>query len=281
MQSYSLILGTANFSRGYGVLGQSPKKTEVDIEGVLNFAAERNFLGFDTAPRYGEAETRIGMLASGLKAHTKLSSATAPMASIRASLRALRRDFLDVVYLHETLTLEPPQRARIAELSDLVGHTVGEVGASVYTTREFDLALHEPLITVIQLPLNFFDRRFDPELIRLAVSEGKKVFFRSIFLQGLLVSVGQKLPRSVNHLAPFLEGFRTLADDFGVTPLELAVGYVTHFFEPDGLVFGLSSTEEGGAIMKALSFDVSQPLSEAMLAFNIPNSEAVDPRNWG
>ena len=61
-------------------------------------------------------------------------------------------------------------------------------GVSVYNSNDAFEALYDNLYDIIQVPFNVIDRRLiNNDFFRIANEKNKKVFIRSIYLQGLLL----------------------------------------------------------------------------------------------
>lgn len=277
-----LILGTAQLARPYGVLdGRTSKRSLVDAAKLLHFSEALGFEALDTAPVYGEAEMVIGRSGVGLPVHTKLVPNVSPEHSVEASLKRLGRRFLDVVYLHQPLELATGQQNLLADLSSLKGDCVGAVGVSIYEEREFELALSNPLIDVIQVPYNLFDQRFGPRRISEAISHGKLVFARSIFLQGILLVRNGPLPDAVSPLQPGIERLRDFSESQSLSLLKLAMAFAQANSGLAGLVVGASNHTDLEEISAAAFSNAPVGLLEELGRMDWPRWPATDPRRWG
>jgi aryl-alcohol dehydrogenase-like predicted oxidoreductase len=146
---------------------------------------------------------------------------------------------------------------------------------------EYFAALEHPSIDVIQIPLNVFDRQFDEELRALAYQLKKRVFVRSIFLQGLLITqepISNKIP---SGLQPYLHNFYTLSNQLQIPVLDLAVGWILSLNNVSGLIVGVNRIDDLEAIGSALS---RPPLNNEIISLlemlDLPPRDLVDPRNW-
>lgn len=276
-----LVLGTAQLIRPYGVLGGNVSKHSVaEATALLECSEVFGFTALDTSPVYGDAEQFIGRSGVVLPVHTKLLPGVGAAHSVEASLRRLRRNFLDVVYLHQPLGLGAGQQELLADLSRLKGENVGAVGVSIYEESEFELALSNPLIDVIQVPYNVFDRRFGPRRIAEASSQGKLVFARSIFLQGILLVGSDSLPDSVMHLQQGIEQLRDFSGSRFVSPLELAMAFAQANSGLAGLVVGASNRADLQEISAAASFNSPADLLGELERMDWPLWPETDPRRW-
>jgi aryl-alcohol dehydrogenase-like predicted oxidoreductase len=140
------------------------------------------------------------------------------------------------LYLHDAAELLRADSAVIAEAYGLVGGPVGALGASVYDVEEFDAAVADPRIRVLQVPLSIFDRRLDEARLIAAAASGVKVYARSVLLQGTLLASPTSPVHPVEGLAPFVENLQRVAELLGRPIIELALGWVRALPGVRGLV---------------------------------------------
>lgn len=221
----------------------------------------------------GESETYLPI-------HTKLSKSGSSDESIEESMKALSRDFLDLLYIHERLSLDKGQKANLERIYQLKGSTVGAIGASVYDMSEFEIGMERTEIEVLQVPLNIMNRTFPPQTISAARAGGKKIYARSVLLQGVLMLNPEHLPNQLSKLRPFLREYRELAMELRVSVLELALGFIVENFELDGIVVGVSSPAELEEVVTVVARPRSADFVRILSSFEPPPFSLVDPRRW-
>src|ERR1700730_11678626 len=144
-----LALGTAAFGlENYGIHepGEQSRLSEEQAIGLIRAAVEKGINFFDTARGYGESEALLGRGLSDCPSciiATKVGIAEAAagwaaltrtvMDSVETSLKALRRDVLDIVLIHNATqdTLERGGMLDVLEWARDVGK-LKYIGASVY-----------------------------------------------------------------------------------------------------------------------------------------------------
>ena len=276
-----LILGTAQLARPYGIVARQQMLSAQDQLRIIRRAETLGVVALDTSPIYGEAEKTIGASATALEVHTKCHPRLPVEESISLSKMALKRDILDVVYLHERLSDGEYVQARLRSLVARLSFDVREVGVSIYDMEEFFEALRVPEVSVIQVPVSILDQRFvDIELLDRAANLGKKVFARSVFLQGLLLTETTRIPRSLGGLRPYLTQVDKVSQELGISRLELALSYVKSVARFSGIIVGTSSVLELEQVITAYS---SSPSPESLdLIDGIVGApwNLVDPRKW-
>jgi aryl-alcohol dehydrogenase-like predicted oxidoreductase len=208
----ALGLGTAALAVAYGAPGSErgapdPAQAVRTIEAALDAG-----IGLiDTAPAYGEAETLVGAALAGGGAQvcvaTKLAippqgwealDAPAVHAAVRrsaeASLRALGRDRLDVLAIHNATAALLGEDALVAALLSLRAEgLVGALGATVYGEDNALAAIGCPAIEVVQVAHSALDRRTEARVIPRAAREGVGIVTRSVLLRGVLSPAGARL----------------------------------------------------------------------------------------
>lgn len=201
------ILGTANFGNDY-----PGSQTYVDacaaeliIKEFLNVGGTK----LDTAEAYGKSTDIIQKLDKYLlHIDTKFSS------KLMLNPRELKNFLYKLIdkfgkrfsslFLHDVFYLEKIPKSSF----DVLEHFLGEYpkikfGVSVYYPEEvFKTYDYCKYLSIVQAPLNFFDRRFVTEDFKnFCTVRAIKVTYRSIFLQG-------KLLVSENNMHPYFKNFK-------------------------------------------------------------------------
>jgi D-threo-aldose 1-dehydrogenase len=204
-------VGTAALAVPYGAPGAvRPAPSRGHAGRTLRAAVERGVRFFDTAPAYGEAEALVGEALDGraeCAIATKLAippagwEALSPhetrahvRASAMASLRALRRERLDFLQIHNAraaLVRAGPLVEALAELR--AEGLVASVGATVYGEGDALAAIAAPGIDVVQVPYSALDRRPEGRLLPAAAAAGTAVVARSLLLHGALSPAARAL----------------------------------------------------------------------------------------
>ncbi|MBI3491613.1 MAG: aldo/keto reductase, partial [Acidobacteria bacterium] len=222
----ALSLGTVSLGVDYGidVPGEFGRPDEAEAIRLLHAAVDRGVTLIDTAPTYGESERIVG-LALGrdprVMIATKVSGAVgadprvgpgghagpplrqAVGASIESSLRALKREVLDIVQIHNATRMMIDEGAMTDALLDAQRHGLVRVlGASVYGEDAALAVIRAGHYAVLQVAFNALDQRMARQVMPAADAAGVGVIVRSAFLKGALTPKAQWLPES---LAPLRE----------------------------------------------------------------------------
>lgn len=220
-----LALGTAAFGlENYGIHepGEQSQLSEDQAIGLVRAAVDKGINFFDTARGYGESEAVLGRGLSGCPSciiATKVGIAEATtgctaltravMDSIDASLKALRRDVLDIVQIHNA-TQDILERG---EMLDALEHAreLGKlkfVGASVYGEQAALAAVRSGRVDVLQIALNLLDQRMLTTVLPEAKKNSVGIVARSAFLKGALTDRARLLPDGLRSLSEAADRMR-------------------------------------------------------------------------
>jgi len=289
----NLVLGTAQLGFEYGIANKRGQICQIKAEEILNFAWNSGIRTLDTAQAYGQSEYIIGNFSRAnpnkeFYIITKLPPDLNPKS--RSEIRLannLSWSRLGVppgdILLHNAKLLN--------EWDGILGETLnmmldkGEingVGVSIYEPEEFTQALRIPEITSIQAPFNVFDRRLrNTGLLSQAAKLKKRVFLRSIFLQGLLLMEPKDLPPKMSFALPTLIRWQKLCQDYCISPLQAALGYVLTEAPNSSIVIGSETVKQINENLKILREpSLSSDFLEALNNFHISNPRIYSPVKW-
>jgi aryl-alcohol dehydrogenase-like predicted oxidoreductase len=273
-----LVLGTAQLDGTYGV---TRAEGPVAIQPFLNTAWELGFQAIDTARTYTGVERLIGSAGWAGMIHTKMAPGEKPTQSLEKSLDALQVSSVDVAYFHDPGIVRADSGLLRTMVREITPALAEKIGVSIYTPEEFDEATWIPEIVVIQAPMNILDYRIADDALRRAKNAGKKVYARSVFLQGVLISEVANLPQFLGPLAPALRAINLLAERENLSLVEVALGAVISRPGLDGLIVGAESVTQLKDIANAMSSGALDPDTLNRFRREIECDERLlDPRQW-
>lgn len=205
----SIILGGAQLGLKYGML---QKKISIkNIESIIETALKNNINSIDTAHNYGDSEKNIGNLInkyknsqihiiSKLKVFKKNYSTSnlkkEVIESIQNTLNNLEIKFIDTLLIHEMSNMNINNGFIWKYLISIKNKKIFKnLGVSVQNKKELLIALSIKDISVIQLPFNIIDNRWDDVINQIIKAKKKRdleIHVRSVFLQGLLLNINNK-----------------------------------------------------------------------------------------
>ncbi len=215
----ALSLGTVELGMEYGI-----RKSEIsnrpgpnDAINIIRCAVDMGINLFDTAPDYGTSERLLGEAIgsqtdcyiatkvsvpdikgkqlTGRKLQQEINS------SLEKSLRALCREALDIVQIHNAAE-ETVKQGEITEIL-MKAKEAGKVrfiGASVYGEEAASAAINDGAFDVIQVAYSLLDQRMARNVLPLAKASQVGVISRSALLKGALTTRAKWLPDELSAL---------------------------------------------------------------------------------
>ncbi len=290
-----LTLGTAQLGLEYGIANCQGCPDEKKTRAILDAAWREGIACLDTAHAYGKAEERIGAWCKHTGNRPLVISKLPPLhqypdpdledAVLRyfsQSCLALGVTFLDGYLVHRADDLHRPGVAKMLRALCSEGK-LGAFGTSVYTAGEIDHALQVPGLSLVQAPINIFDRRVvDSGAVARCHSQGVLVFARSIFWQGVFSLSPDDLPEYLQEARCALEELGRLAGEAGYDVATLALVSVRDIPGVAFLVIGVDCVEQLLANARAVRLP---PLDDGLLKAvmklgkNLPE-EVLNPSLW-
>jgi len=279
----------------YGVANKTGQPDIGTATEIIKTAWENGIQEFDTAQAYGDSEIVLGHALTSLcltdKARiiTKLDpnldhrdSQSLEMA-VGKSLRRLKVNSLYGLMLHREAWLDN----RNSDLEDvLLGllrkGIVQHIGVSLYSHAKALHVLKSEIFDMIQIPANILDRRFvNVGVFQRAEEQGKQVYIRSVFLQGLLLMNLEDLPQRMLFAKPALVHLDQVSQKYRFTPLQIALIYVKQKYPSTKLLFGAESIEQVEQNIEAWKGSLPDQLMKEIeeIFFGI-DEKIVDPAKW-
>ena len=263
MQVSEVAFGGVEIGMPYGIGVQSVADmlSEAEAMNLLNASFDAGINFYDTARQYGESEFIIGkafrdkreqvIIATkcqhffdengGIPTYSQLKKIVET--SLKASLAALRTDYVDVYMLHQG-SMELLQNEDVQQIFFDLKKTgvVRATGVSTYTPDETKKSIESGMWDVIQLPFNIMDQR-QAALFPLALKAGVGVIVRSVLMKGLLSGRGQNLHPALNEVQNHIKTCSQLADDSSLELPSLATKFALGFPEVSSILVGLDRME--------------------------------------
>lgn len=258
-----LCLGTVALGMDYGISNQNGKPSNEQVQSILQTAISAGVRFFDTARSYGNAEEILGRCFSQISSKpviitkcsveekyfsTKQQVQEKILESVRASLVALNLDSIPVLLFHKSINLPVDLILKwvfpiFEELKEQ--GLIGKFGVSLYQSNEAVKFLHQTSMEVVQVPVNVFDQAVVTSgALAKFKEEGKIVFARSVFLQGLFFTPADKLNGNLRHAINPLQKLKLMIDQSGMEMADFLFSYVNGLDGITSVVLGITSMEE-------------------------------------
>jgi aryl-alcohol dehydrogenase-like predicted oxidoreductase len=277
-----IILGSANFAQGYGLLANNLPIS--DIEQLLSLAHDEGIKLVDTSPSYGDSEKILGDLADGRFEYiTKFSNLDAENLELEekidGSLVRLRTTYLHAMLFHRSSDLLGSNGKKLLrkalELKKL--GKIANVGVSIYDPSELDSLPEIGFFDIVQGPLNVFDQRIiTTGWASKMESLGIQFHARSIFLQGMLLLAPRDIPNKLRKFESSWLAYRDWMSSKGLQGAQGPCSFIKDKTQVSAAVVGVNSTEQLTEIVSA--FEEAEKYDAAELGTNDLN--LIDPRNW-
>lgn len=295
-----LVLGTVQLGLNYGINNSCGRPDINQAHNMLSNAVNLGVQYIDTARAYGESESVIGKwLVQGWQGRQKVITKLDPLTevndntdkkviqslvenSILRSSKNLKLDKLDILMLHRTSHLTAFDGAVFQKLLEIKAEGgIEQLGASVQSPEELELALSNSDVSFIQLPFNILDNRWAALVPRIVEEKTKRrltIHVRSVFLQGLLLTKKKELwnractdESSVLSWLDYLVSFTSSEDIY-----QLCIRYVLSQPWIDGLVLGCENVEQ--VIENANMIALDSFSEQQVMSINQSRPECIDEK---
>jgi len=285
-----LILGTAQWGLCYGVSNTQGMTSGEEVKKILKKAHVSKISFLDTAPDYGESESKIGVSGGqDFKVITKIPKLSEYPASIdkvnelrfsfEKSIESLNRKCVYGLLFHDPIDLiKDTQGILLREVNKLKkNNRVKKIGVSVYTGEQIDSILDIFLPDIVQVPLNILDQRlFHSGHLKKLNALGIEVHARSVFLQGLLHIPIEKLPKFFKPIEHLLINVQSAAVKQEMSINQASLSFVRDMPFVDKIIVGIESLSH---LNDALNDFVVCPGFEYE-STEFSNELFLDPRKW-
>ena len=291
-----ISLGTVSLGADYGLPapGEFGRPERRDAMRVIHEAVEAGINLFDTAPTYGEAEALLGEAVAkkpdcfiATKVSIPAETSTTPLrnsilASLENSLRAVKRDTLDLVQIHNA-TVEILQSGEILRiLSDArQAGKVRYVGVSIYTEEEALAAIQTNAVDMIQIAYNILDQRKAETVLPAARQYHVGILTRSAMLKGVLSAKAEHLPAELSKLKIAADRAR---QSLKVSWSDLPTAAVRFCLDSPGIDSVLIGPRTEAELHQSLSVLKMAPLGKDFMreaqALSLTEEHLVNPALW-
>lgn len=289
-------LGTVQFGLDYGF---TKRKSQDEVNDILQTAVDNNITLIDTAREYGDSEDKIGnfmenynnnfVVATKLRIINDLGNLTYKnlknniYQSVEESLEKLQLNKIPILQLHQTVGeiyknddfWEIINQLKEDNLIDLFGVSVYELPETIFIMEN-----HGDSVDFFQIPYNIFDRRFE-NLQKQLDENNIGLVSRSTFLKGIIPCGIEDVPKDLEEIKPFKEELLEIADDCNVSVAELASVFVYYNDFINSTILGVDSPEELESNIKSINkFDKNLLENIDFDSLKINNDYLIDPRKW-
>ncbi len=282
-----VILGTVQFGLPYGVNNLAGKPNHGQIYKMLDFAAKTNISILDTADAYGNASEIIGKYNKqnpGLfEINTKFIIKDLPIhLQLEQSMNILHTDQIRTYFFHNFHDfISSPQQIETLSILKRKG-MIRQIGVSVYDNNEFEIAISNTEIDLIQFPFNLLDNVCQRGILMKKAKENhKELQIRSIFLQGLFLMELSKIPINLHPLKPYLLEIRNISKKIGLHVEILALQYANSQDYIDNIIIGVDNLTQLKRNIRIINdIPISEEITKEVNKINVKETTLLSPKNW-
>jgi aryl-alcohol dehydrogenase-like predicted oxidoreductase len=293
-----LALGTAQWGSNYGIANRSGLPNFEALNKILRLAIMSGVNIIDTASAYGTAEDLLGRQQAaklGFNIVTKTVPLKAQAQKEDISVKIVRDQFkislarlstrsIYGLLIHHAVDLLGPIGDHVWQVMRDIRREgwVQKIGCSLYHPSELDILIERYDLDIIQVPLNIYDQRFlHSGALERARKRGIEVHARSVFLQGLLLMSDEAMPSYFDEIRLHHSRFINACRDGGVSPIHVALGFVTGSDQVDKVIVGCESVQQFSEILATDSEESSSVKLLKIVDHLALNDEAyIDPGRW-
>jgi len=288
----ALSLGTAALGLDYGIhpSGGHQPCSDGDAVALIRTALDRGITLIDTAPAYGRAERLVGAAVGrdrraivSTKVTADLRGAPQVVRSVESSLRALDRDAVDILQIHNATADLIENGAMTRALVDLKRRGLVRVaGATVYDVDAALAVVNSGEYGVLQVAFSVLDQRMMRDVMPQASAAGIGIVVRSAYLKGVLTPKAAWLPEA---LAPLRQAAARVRDElaggaWGELP-NAALRFCLSAPHVSSVLAGVATLAE---LETALAAEAEGPLDAGAVAraadLAIEDDELLNPSRW-
>ena len=285
-----LLLGTAQWGSCYGVSNTQGMTSDGEIKNILDKAYASGISLLDTAPDYGNSESKIGnndinnfniitKIPKLSKYPESIDKVNALKSSVQNSISNLNRVRLHGLLFHDVSDLiADTQGLLLSEVNKLkTNRSVSKIGVSVYSGEQIDSVLDIFLPDIVQVPFNILDQRLlHSGHLKKLKTLGVEIHVRSVFLQGLFHIPIERLPNFFKPIEHFLAEINLAAKKQRMSINQASLTFVRDQPFVDKILVGIESLFQ---LNEAISDFVLEP-GFKFESLDCDQEEYLDPRRW-
>lgn len=286
-----LILGTVQLGLEYGVNNQTGKPNKEAAFRILKIAHRKGIKIIDTADAYGNVNEIIGEfnklnpsihfdIITKFKIIEKFDYSYFLSTFVKL-LETLNVKYIHCYMFHDFSNVMSSSEVFVALKELKSNQKIGNVGVSVYDNVEFEKAIENQEIDIIQLPYNLLDNDCQRlELLRLAKRNGKQIHTRSVFLQGLFFKEIDTFSGKLSSLVPYCSMLNDVAVSNGISISRLAMGYALTNKYIDNVLFGVETEEQLIDNVDSNAIEIDLSVRNEVNKIRVKEIELLNPSNW-
>ena len=282
--SSKIVLGTAQLGFKYGVTNKNDIPTNKQCFKILELAYLHGVKFFDTAPSYN-SEIILGDFIKSHRLSTKINILT-KISSLKNNFseslikKNIENSLSKLNTAIHTLFFHDPNDFKIfikykeffLNLKNIF--PIKNIGFSLYNPQEIKPLIKNTPYLSFQFPYNIIDQRFSD----IKFMDYKKLFCRSVFLQGLLLNKANilNMPKKIKL---FQSRYFELLKKLNIDPLNFILSFLNNNKNFNYFIFGIDNIKQLKKIFN-YNFDNKIDIHLIRKINFLFNKKYQDPRIW-
>jgi len=278
-----LSLGTVQFGLDYGVANQSGQIGFDEAKEIIDFVTKKGINCFDTAREYGNSEKILGNILKDNKyiiSKIKSKDFDNLDENIIKSLDSLSQKTLFGLLLHDSDKLFSWNKDNEKKINNLKqDKKIKFFGISIYTNDEFEEAIKNSSIDIIQIPFNLFDQRaIKYKWFEKAKENDKLLVIRSIFLQGLLLMDKNNIPLYLQEAKEYIVKLDDIIKQLKVSKESFLFSFVKYYAKSSIILFGCDNLSQAKKNIQEFNYNIEYNFENN--DFNNISEKIYNPIKW-
>lgn len=286
--------GSVELGMDYGIESEKEygKPDKTTAKRIIHKAIDCGINLFDTAPSYGDSEELLGSVIGSKPCYiaTKVNIpvkgenvSKSIRTSVETSLENLKRDYLDIVQIHNA-TVDTVNQSDIPEtLLDLCKEgLLSFTGATVYKPENALAVINAGCFDVLQVAYNILDQRMTENVIPKAKEQAIGILGRSAYFKGVLTAKVQHLNQKCSFLQDAASKVKTAMNLSDWDELaELALAFCLSTVGIDSVLVGIRTIEELDFAVKVENPTfLPKEIYDKLTKLCIEDEYWLNPSNW-
>ena len=290
-----ICIGTAQFGMEYGITNNKGATSTEEISKIIRTCEKESVRYIDTAMNYGSSEKKLGECIKDkelFKLITKISgeecldngrfSTVKADKALRDSLARLKVLKLEGLLVHDPEVLNTHAGREILEwmMQKKMDGRICNIGISIYEKEDITENIIN-YIDMVQVPVSVFDQRIIRNGgIDWMFDHGIKIFARSIFLQGILLTKSISGYKLSNDLKKHHERWVKDLERKKRSQLQECVNFVASIEKIEALTIGIENNDQLSQIIQVAENVNEDYETKDTLEWGYTKINDIDPRRW-
>jgi aryl-alcohol dehydrogenase-like predicted oxidoreductase len=276
-----IIIGTANFSKKYGILNNIlPEKK---INSILKLSIKSGIKEIDTANEYNKFQQKNFLKLKKFKIYQKINLKDCKYEEkleekiyeylfLRTNSRI--NTLHAVTFRNPEILLTKKGKKIFNFINNLkLKKIIKKIGISIYNCKKLKNILKDFHIDYIQVPINLVNISTYNKTKKIINKKNIEIHARSIFLQGLLLKKSSDLPIKLKSLKIYWKKIDRYLQLNNIDKYSACINFIMNL-KVDKLIVGFDNEDQLKELLNVKKTKKNIPY------FNIPKKKIIDPIHW-